>query len=248
MSWVWWWVLPLRKRVAKENFQHAFPDMRPGPALREAVASMILGYAEFLRGTRKPCLDFEFQGFEPLLERTKSGKGSLVLTGHGGAWELIGLASARDLKLPVTLIARRPTSASARRLVARLRAAAGLEILPPEGSFFQASKALRAGRVVVFLLDQRHNGGVPVPFFGRPALTSKGLALLAKRTGSPVFGAWAFRRGVGKHRFVLSEALLVEGEPDEDTARFMAFTEARIRECPEHWLWLHARWRLPEAA
>jgi KDO2-lipid IV(A) lauroyltransferase len=209
---------------------------------------MVLGYAELLRESRKATLEFDFQGFEPLIERAAAGQGSLVLTGHGGAWELIALASARELRLPITLIVRRPTSASAERMMERLRCSAGLEMLPPEGSFFAASRALAAGRVVVFLLDQRHNQGIAVPFFGRPALTSKGLALLAKRSGLPVFGAWAFREGVGRHRFVLSEPFSLQGEVQADTALFMAFTEARIRERPAHWLWLHARWRQPEAA
>jgi len=243
LAWVWWWVVPVRKKLAVRNFSAAFPGEKPGPALRQSVRSMIEGYVEFVRENRTPSLKYRFSNFEMLCARAKDGKGALVLTGHGGAWELLGRACAKELNLPITLIVRRPASARTRDWVERLRESSGMQLLPPEGSFFDACQAVREGRVVVCLLDQRHNGGLKVPFFDRPAKTSKGLALMAYRTGVPVFGAWAFREGLGHHHFVLYSAFDMSGDVGEDTASFAAFTEARIRECPAHWLWLHARWR-----
>ena len=243
LAWLWWWVVPVRKRLAVQNFERAFPDRRAGPALRQSVYSMIHGYIEFAREHRRPTARYRFSDFESLRERVQDGKGALVLTGHGGAWELLGRACSVELGLPITLIVRQPTSPGTKAWIEGLRCSAGLELLPPEGSFFAACRAIRQGRVVVCLLDQRHNGGLNVPFFGRPAKTSKGLALLAYRTGAPVYGAWAFREGFGQHHFVLHPPIALSGCVAEDTASFAAFTEARIRECPTNWLWLHARWR-----
>ena len=246
LAWVWWLLVPVRRSVAKDNLRHALPEESAGPLLRESLHSLILGYVEFSKESRAPFLEFEFEDFEPLCERAERGEGSLVLTGHGGAWELIGLACARELNLPISLIARIPSNASTRAAVDELRKSYGLEVLPPEGSFFQAAQAYEQGRVVVFLLDQRHNRGLPVPFFGRPAWTSRALALLVKRKNAPVFGAWSYREGLGGHRFRLSPALHLSGEVEQDTAQFMGFLEDRIRERPAHWLWLHDRWREPK--
>lgn len=243
VSWLWWIFLPYRKSLAVRNFELAFPDQPVGPALRESLAAMILSIAEVQREVRRPQLKLEFTGFAPLCERAKAGQGSLVLTGHGGAWELLGLAASRDLKLPLTVIVRHISSPAVRKVIERLRVTAGLQVLPPSNSFFGASKALAQGRVVVFLIDQRHNNGLPVPFFGRTALTSKALALLAKRSGVPVFGGWAMRLGRGHHRFELWGPLKTQGDTLQDTARFTAFIEQRIRQRPAHWLWLHDRWR-----
>jgi KDO2-lipid IV(A) lauroyltransferase len=243
VTWLWWWVFPYRKSLAVKNFSLAFPDLAPGPALRESLASMILSIAELQREVRKPKLLLEFTGFEPLVQRAKNGEGSLVLTGHGGAWELLGLAASRNLGLPITVIVRHISSPAVRSVIEKMRETSGLEVLPPVGSFFSASKALAQGRVVVFLLDQRHNQGLNVPFLGRPALTSKALALLAKRSGVPVFGGWARREGRGHHHFELWGPLDTQGEVQQDTAMFMEFTEKRIRERPAHWLWLHDRWK-----
>jgi len=243
LAWLWWLVYPHRKVLAVANFSLAFPEIKPGPALREGLASLVLSIAEVQRETRKPQLNLEFSGFEALCQRAQDGQGSLVVTGHGGAWELLGLAASRDLKLPITVIVRHIASPSLRRVIEGLRDTAGLELLPPENSFFLASKALSKGRVVVFLIDQRHNNGLKVPFFGRDALTSKALALLAKRSGAPVFGGWATRLGRGHHRFQLWGPLETTGDLLQDTAEYTAFIEERIRERPAHWLWLHDRWR-----
>ena len=248
LAWVWWLVLPIRRSTARENLRQAFPGMNAGPTLRESVRSMLLGYVEFSAESRRSVLELNFQGFESLVDRAERGQGSLVLTGHGGAWELLGLASARELRLPISLIARVPTDASTRATIRSLREAYGLEILPPEGSFFQAAQAYERGRVVVFLLDQRHNRGIPVEFFGRPAWTSRALALLAKRKEAPVFGAWAFREGIGRHMFRLEGPLPLGSEIEDNTQRFSEFMASRIRERPAHWLWLHDRWRVPKEA
>lgn len=243
VSWIWWCLVPYRKTLAVTNFSLAFPGLPPGPALRESMASMILSIAELQHELRKPKIRLEFTGFEPLVERSKNGEGSLVLTGHGGAWELLGLAASRNLGLPITVIVRHISSPAVQSMIGRLRATSGLEVLPPANSFFMASKALAEGRVVVFLLDQRHNTGLAVPFFGRPALTSKALALLAKRSGAPVFGGWARREGRGHHHFELWGPLDTQGRAQEDTEKFMEFTQNRIVERPAHWLWLHDRWK-----
>jgi KDO2-lipid IV(A) lauroyltransferase len=229
--------------LAVNNFSMAFPDQPAGPALRESLAAMILSIAEVQRETRRPQLKLHFSGFEALCQRAEAGQGSLVLTGHGGAWELLGLAASRDLKLPLTVIVRHISSPAVRKVIEGLRETAGLQVLPPSNSFFLASKALAQGRVVVFLIDQRHNSGLRVPFFGRPALTSKALALLAKRSGAPVFGGWATRLGRGHHRFELWGPLESTGDLLQDTAEYTAFIEQRIRQRPAHWLWLHDRWR-----
>ena len=245
---VWWGLLPVRKKLAVKNFSNAFPSLAPGPSIRGGMRSMLLGYVEFFRAMRGASVDWRFRGFGPLVERHRRGEGSLVVTGHSGAWELMGLAASRDLGLRVTVIARRPSSVAVREKLAELRRDAGFEVLAPEGSFFMAAKAFDEGRIVVFLLDQRHNTGEPMEFFGRLAWTSKALALLALRKKAPVFGAWAHRRGIGQHDFVLYGAIPLGGGVVEDTQKLVGFTEDRIRERPGEWLWLHDRWKVPKEA
>ena len=248
LSWAWWSLVRTRRSLAVENLRLALPEESPGPVLRTMMQELILALWEGLRHRHRPLPSLAFEGLDRLVVRADRGEGSLVLTGHAGAWELFAFAAARDHGLPITLIARPPAWAPARRLLQDARAGAGMEILPPERSIWRVLAALKEGRVVVFLLDQRHNQGEPVSFFGREAWTSRALALVAARSGCPVFGAWAWREGLGRHRFVVEPALDLSGDLSGDTSLFMSFYETHIAARPASWLWLHDRWRRPEVA
>jgi KDO2-lipid IV(A) lauroyltransferase len=112
-------------------------------------------------------------------------------------------------------------------------------------------QALRQGGLVAILLDQNaaRREGVFVPFFGRAASTSRSLALLALRTGTPIVPIFIRREGVGRHRVTIEPPLPSPTSADlagavvELTARCTASIEAAIRRSPEQWLWSHDRWR-----
>ena len=105
--------------------------------------------------------------------------------------------------------------------------------------------------MVGILLDQNaaRREGVFVPFFGHSASTSKSLAVLALRTGSPIVPAFIHREDTGTHRVVVRPPLALPPSGDiEDavvtlTARCTEAIEAAIRTTPDQWLWMHDRWR-----
>ena len=245
LAWVWWTVLPVRRAVAVSNLRACFPELAPGPALRRMMAELILGYVELLRHVRAPLPGLTFEGFEPLLARSRAGLGSLVLASHGGAWDLCGLATAQATGIPTTVIAKPPTSPAVAALIREIREGGGLALLPPRGSMGQVMEALTEGRVVIFFLDQRHNQGVLTPFFGRDALTAPSLAIAAARAGVPVFPVWQRRVGIGAHHVRLYPPFELSGDIHRDTAAFLCFVEEAIREEAHAWLWLHDRWRRP---
>ena len=103
---------------------------------------------------------------------------------------------------------------------------------------------------MAFVMDQnaRLTEGVFVPFFGKQACTLTSLAILARRTGSPVLPVYSYRTG-GGHHIVIEEPLRHDPLPDtgEDTVeRTRAYTqwvEKVVRQHPDQWTWLHDRWR-----
>lgn len=242
---VWWGLLPVRRRLAVDNLRRAFPEERPGPALRRLVGELTLGYVELLHHHRRELDAVVLEGFEPLLARARAGQGSLVLAGHGGSWDLCGLLTAQQTGIPTSVIAKEPAHPGVAALVREVREAGGLELLPVRGAMPRVLAALAEGRVVIFFLDQRHNAGVPLPFLGRPAWTSTALARVAAQAGVPVFGVWQWREGVARHRVRAWPPFALSGEVEADTRRFLAFYEDRISERPYAWLWLHDRWRRP---
>ncbi|HEY7203170.1 MAG TPA: lysophospholipid acyltransferase family protein [Methylomirabilota bacterium] len=106
---------------------------------------------------------------------------------------------------------------------------------------------LRPGHAVGVLLDQNatRTEGVSVPFFGVPASTSKGLALLALPTGAPVGPVFLRCEANGHHCMEVGPPVPPPADADvvAYAARFNQVLEAAVRRVPEQWLWMHDRWR-----
>ncbi len=250
-------VLPGRRRVALENLAIAFPEQAAAARRKlcrasfrhlgmTLIESAILLVAEPHIMLSRVSVD----GLEHL--RTAAGHpgGVLVLTGHFGNWELLGLAHVLA-GLPLAVVVRPLDSPLLNRLADRLRARTGAELIAKRRALRAVVDALRRGRMIGILLDQNasRDEGVFVPFFGRPASTSRSLALLSLRTGRPIVPIFIHREPDGRHRIVVEPALgrPTASSPDaavvELTALCAQRTEATIRRWPEQWFWLHRRWR-----
>ena len=92
------------------------------------------------------------------------------------------------------------------------------------------------------------NDGIPVPFFGRPAMTAPALAVLALRFDCDVLPLrverprWRTLPGhglpaaaLGAQRRASCRRRSADGPGQRDL-------EAWIRDRPEQWLWVHRRW------
>ena len=112
----------------------------------------------------------------------------------------------------------------------------------------RAFAALYRGGHLTMLADQKINEGIPVPFFGRPAMTAPALALLALRFGCDVLPVRVERLGGARFRLTVFAplALARTGNQSADVAALTACVNATleswIRDRPEQWLWLHRRW------
>ncbi|MEL6343521.1 MAG: lysophospholipid acyltransferase family protein [Myxococcota bacterium] len=232
---IWWWLIPIRRDKAIENFKRCFPSLPVGPNLRRSVGEMALQFPELALGAR--CT---IDGIDAVRG------GGLILGGHFGAWEIL-LVSLADA-VPVTIFIREPSSPLAARLIRRLRSQArDLELLTPSDSPRRAYRALEAGRVVMLVQDQRYNRGISTTFFGRPCKTAISFAALAHFSGAPLFGVSQWRDG-RQHKARIEP--LDWDVPDDRrdairvlTEKSQTFYEAKIRVRPHSWLWLHDRWR-----
>ena len=231
--------LATRRRLVRATFRHA------GQAFAElSLFETILRRPDYVR----------LEGVEALDTALARGRGAIAVTGHVGNWELLA-AWAAAIGYPITVVVRRVNDLRFHSLIGRFRAAAGVEVLVRDDPRFVAAvgDALRRNRVVAMLIDQDTRGaGVFVPFFGRPAHTPPGAALLALRARVPVVTAFIERRPEGGHlvRVAPVPAELPRGREGvrELTARLTAAIEAQIRRSPAEWVWWHERWRKQPSA
>ncbi|MEW6324531.1 MAG: lysophospholipid acyltransferase family protein [Nitrospirota bacterium] len=253
------------RRLAQEQLQRAFPRWTARQIRRTArrcYAQLGVSAAEFLRlgrGDRRAILGrVVIEGLEHLEGARSQGRGVIFLTAHLGNWELMGIVCSL-LGYRLYPVARPLDNPWINRLVNRIRSRFGGEVVSKksESAPRDIVQALRGGDLVGMLLDQNMSPhhGVFVDFFGRPACTSKGLAVIARRTGAPVVPAFIVREGLDRHRILLQPPveLARTGDPDADllanTARCTAVIERMVRAHPEQWLWLHRRWKTqPPAA
>ncbi len=107
----------------------------------------------------------------------------------------------------------------------------------------QMAKHLRSGGVLAILNDLNAHGGVPLDFFGEPALTSLVTAELALKFDAPLVPVWGIRRDNGLDFDIHVEAPIPPGDPVEMTREFNARLEVQVRAHMDQWFWIHRRWK-----
>ncbi|MCQ0092007.1 lysophospholipid acyltransferase family protein [Roseovarius sp. M141] len=107
----------------------------------------------------------------------------------------------------------------------------------------QMTKHLRGGGVLAILTDLNVHGGVPLDFFGQPALTSLITAELALKFDAPLVPVWGIRRDNGLDFDIHVEEPIPHGDPVEMTRDFNARLEVQVRRHMDQWFWIHRRWK-----
>ena len=255
------WVLHVRRRVVMGNLRLAFPEW--SEAERRAVGRRTfvnLGRMapDFLFATRLSAEEIdryfvhEPGALERILAARDRGRGVVVCTAHFGNFE--NLAAVHNMKgIPIAMITRPLQGGWVGRLWRRGRERSGVEeLVVTRGQTLHAAlRAMRRGRVLGYVIDQNmaaHRAVFPT-FFGVPAATSPTPAYLAMRAGAQVFFTLDVPLPDGRHRIVIEGPLAPPdtGDRERDVLAFAQDLNDRlerwVRQYPEHWYWLHRRWK-----
>ena len=250
-------LLKRHRQTAFENLERAF-----GSSLsfseRERIAKKFfrnLGVM-FFEFNRIPWLKkgsietlVEFKGLERIDKALEKGRGILLITAHYGNWEL--LHSALGYKgYGLDLVVRKNDSPVVEDFIRWVRTSSGTSIVYKYKAMLPLVRRLNSNAAVMILIDQNTiaRDGVFVDFFGVPACANKGPALLAQKTGAVVLPVFIARDGA-KHIVEVWEALelVSTGDKDSDTevntAMFNKVVEKAIQMRPDHWFWVHRRWK-----
>ena len=190
----------------------------------------------------------ELAGREHLDEAKRSGTGGIFFSGHIGNWEIAARAPEQT-GVPLTSIYRAANNPIVDGLIERHRGAI-VQNRVPKGAdgAREIVRALSAGQHAALLVDQKFNTGIPVPFFGREAMTAPAVAALALKYECPVWPVRVERLAGATFRVTVYPKLAMprDGAREERVRAIMVainrILEGWIRERPEQWLWLHRRW------
>jgi KDO2-lipid IV(A) lauroyltransferase len=249
-----WTALPGRRAVTLENLERALGAETPNvdrarigrASFRHLGMNLVEACIFYFRPPARLLSRVEIRGIDHILGAARQGHGVLALTAHLGNWELLA-ASTALMPVPLSAVVRPLDDPLLDGILMRFRARAGFEVIAKRSALADIRDALRRGRMVGVLLDQNasRREGVFAPFFGVPASTSKGLALIALRTGAPVVPGFIRREGRGRHvvEFFPCVPPPADGDPVAFTRAFNEAIETAIRRTPEQWFWLHRRWK-----
>ena len=250
-------VFRVRRAVVLDALAQSLPGLSPRDRVRlyrEICLNQVLTFVELLRfvggrtGEFKEHLDVT--GVENAAAAHAQGKGVLVLIAHYGNYPLLALHVPSLFGYPLALVAKPLRNKALSAAWFDLFAKHGCNAIPAPSAYRSCLRALRAGQFVGFMLDQNRPAphGVFVPFFGRPASTTNGLAILAAQTAAPTLPVFMHRTPEGRHHLVALPPI----PPPADrapatllafTARCTAIIEEQIRLHPAQWLWFHKRWK-----
>ena len=250
-------VVRLRRTYVLETLARCFPEKTPAErrAIYAAVCRLqVLNMVELLRyaGGREAELAARLavSGKEHVDAARTQGKGVLVLIAHFGNYALLALQVPRLFGYPLSIIAKPLRNATLNELWWELQRQAGVNGIPARNAYRASVRALKDNGLVGFMLDQNRPAGlgVFVDFFGRPASTTPGLAVMSAHTGAPVLPVFVRRAPDGTNQVEVRPPLPPPADRRPETVQ--AYTAActkiiedEIRRHPEQWLWWHKRWK-----
>lgn len=251
-----------RRALVVEHLGRVFRETDDARKLRAMSRSVYrqLGrtaveHARLLAGRTTDLRDrLAITGQEHIARARRKGRGVILITGHFGYWELLG-ATVALLGYPITVVAKKLHNPFVNRLMLAGRERLGMAVTSMESAPSAILRALRRNQCVGLLADQDAGpGGVFVEFLGLRASTYQGPALFALRTGAPIVPCFIIRSGPERHRVCFETPIeaVPTGDESADIARItQAYTDvlARyIKAYPDHWFWVHRRWKTPARA
>jgi len=246
------------RRIIK-NLKYAYGDDKDPKELsaiaRRVCINLPRGFMESFRIIYRPpeyiAKTVEIIGLEHLDAALAKGKGVIGISAHIGNFLILGPALG-SVGYSYNVVVKDPPDP----MMAKIWRKGQINSLnmpipaePPIDCVKKVLRTLRAGEIVALIVDEDRSQGVPVEFFGKPAYTPTGPAVLSQRSGAALVPMFAVREGKNRHRIIIEPAGEFElgDDKDENIAVIMAWCtrviENMIRQYPDQWTWFNARWK-----
>jgi KDO2-lipid IV(A) lauroyltransferase len=254
------WLPSKLRDTGERNLEIAFPEMSQADRRRlvrgcfDNLGRLLGEFSQFPRATPaslRRLIEYDEVGLAHLREAEKKHRGVIFLTGHLGAWELLSFGWSA-LEYPISFLVRPLDNDLIEDLIEKVRTRFGNRAIDKKNAARESIRVLRDGGTLGILsdLNTQTREGVFVPFFGKLACTTAGIATLALKTDAVVIPTVAVWDKTRRRYFFHGDPpveLIRTGDRQKDvevnTARFAAAIERLVRLYPDQWMWIHKRWK-----
>lgn len=243
-----------RRRVALTNLSLCFPDMAAADRTRLARAHFVAftrsvldrGIAWWSSRERLARL-VKIEGWEHVV--ALGDRPFVLLAPHFVGLDMGAQRLAADHRA-VSMYSRQKSAVFDAFLRARRNRFGSVTLVARQEGLRPVVRAMRKGIPLYYLpdMDFGPRESVFVPFFGVPAATIPALGRIARLTGATVVPCVTeLLPGAAGYRVQLypawSDFPAAVADDMEDTRRMNEFIEARVRQMPEQYHWLHKRFK-----
>lgn len=246
------------RRVVSDNLKIAFGDElsdedRAKLTLR-TYRNLAMSSMEFIRSPRLSKEDIlrmvTIDGQEHLDRALERGKGAILISGHFGNWEIMAMRVV-SMGYKLTVVGRDQDDSLINDVIVDLRTRFGTQNIPRGVPMYERiMECLHDNEFVGLVADQNAGEqGIFVDLFGRLASSFKGPGLFALKADCPIIPLFVIRRGYDRHHVLIMPPLEIEKTGDfkmdvfQYTQVYIKVIEEIVRRHPDHWLWLHKRWK-----
>ena len=244
------------RKIVITNLDIAFVDMSNDDKekiSKSMYKNLIYNLADFAKNqdtTKEEVLKkVKFVNEHVLNNLLKEDKKVILITAHYGNWELLSLAISSYFK-PFSIVGRDLDSPIMNKVLQQNREQFGVEVISKRGAMRKLLSVLKEGKSLLGLLvDQNTSSGIEVDFFGKPAMHTHSVSLLAKKMNAVIVPVYISTQNHKEYQVKFYEGIYpISTDNHEDdilklTQQQANITEYIIKEKPDEYFWLHKRWK-----
>lgn len=256
-----YYLMPLRRAVAKDNFAHVLGKPPSDPQVRRVARRALRNYVCYLRdvmiyprlSTAELDRRVTIHTPEHFEEALALGKGAIIVSAHFGNMDMPSAILATRFK-PIALVSETLRPPQLMNYLTKIRGERNVNMHPYDRAPRKIIEALRRNEMTAFLIDfgVTHHfdiNTVPVDFFGTLTNFPSGPAQLSMLTGAPMLVGNAY---VDEDRHIhvsIEPPLFVAhtGNRQKDWQEAMQQVARRmekfIRAHPDQWYVFRPMWR-----
>jgi KDO2-lipid IV(A) lauroyltransferase len=247
-----YWVAGARRRVVLLNLQFCFPELdeaeRRALARRHfrAFARSVIEHGILWWGSKASVEALvQIESLEHW--RILDGRPVILLAPHFIGLDMGGIRLAADYRLN-SVYSRQKNAAFDEILIHGRTRFGQTTLFARQDGIRPMVKSLKNGEPFYYLpdMDLGMRDSVFAPFFGKPAATITGLSRIAQLAGAVIVPCITRQLPDGAGYVVRLYPAWTDfpsGDLEADARRMNAFIEARAREMPEQYYWLHKRFK-----